>query len=126
VASPHPDKLIDLNNQSIELYRKQDEPARQAGLFDATVSLGTLWGQLICDQLGWTWASIKVDGIGDVFGVVSPNRSHLIFPMHHMNVLLYDTALEQDSLKLYNELKAGKFPAAKEGAYTILGSAATA
>lgn len=126
VSSPHPDKLQALVSQAIDLYRKQEEPDRQAGLFDATVTLGTLWGQIICDQLGWTWASIMTEGVSDVFGVVTPNRSHLLFPLHHINGLLLDTSREQNSLSLYNQLKAGTIPPSPERAYTVIGTPLTA
>jgi hypothetical protein len=125
VTSPHPDKLLTLVSQAIDLHRRQDEADRHAGLFDATVSLGTLWGQIICDQVGWTWASIKTEGVSDVFGVVSPNRSHLIFPLHHINVLLLDPSREQNSLTLYNDLKARVLPPSKEHAYTVIGTLVT-
>lgn len=119
-SSPHPDKLVELISQAIDLYRNLDAPRRQ----EASVSLGTLWGQILCDQLGWTWVSLKLDSKTEVFGIVSPNRSHVIYPMHHVNALLFDPSMEQNSLSLYNDLKARKLPPSNDHGYTVIGAPA--
>ncbi|HLX60628.1 MAG TPA: hypothetical protein VKX17_05040 [Planctomycetota bacterium] len=119
-ASPHPDKLVELISEAIDLYRNLEADRRQ----EASVSLGTLWGQIICDQLGWTWVSLKLDTKTEVFGVVSPNRSHVIYPLHHVNALLFDTSTDQNSLTLYNSLKKGILPPGSDHSYVVIGSAA--
>lgn len=121
-AAPDPDKLQTLISRAIDQYRKQDEFRRKASLLDASVSLGSLWGQLICDQIGWTWAFVKMGDGKEYYGVVSPNRSHLIFPIHHIQELLIDPAREQNSLALYHSIKSGALPPSKEREYLVLGS----
>ena len=121
-AAPDPDKLQELVSQAIDQYRKQDEKRRQASLLDASVSLGSLWGQLFCDQIGWTWVFMKMDDGKEYYGVVSPNRSHLIFPLQHTQNLMRDPTREQDSLALYQSVKSGTLPASKEREYRVLGS----
>lgn len=117
-GSPHPDKLQELISQAIDLYRHLDAAQRQ----EASVSLGTLWGQIVCDQLGWTWVALKPDSKNEVFGVVSPNRSHVIYPLHYVNSLLFDTTLEQNSLALYNNLKKGILPPSQDHGYALIGT----
>lgn len=121
-SAPDPDKLQQLVSQAIDMYRNQDDAHRDASLLDATVSLGSLWGQVICDQMGWTWVSVRTDTLTENYGIVSPNRSHLIFPLHCVKDLLIDSTREQNSLALYNQVRFGILPPANEREYRLLGS----
>jgi hypothetical protein len=55
------------------------------------------------------------------YGVVSPPRSHVVFPLHYMQELLSDSERDQTSLLLYNMLKAGSLPPVSPGEYRVLG-----
>ena len=121
-SSPDPDKLQELINIAVDQYRMQDETRRNASLLDASVSLGSLWGQVVCDQMGWTWVSVRADALTENYGIVSPNRSHLIFPLHCVKDLLIDPAREQNSLTLYKQVRFKTLPPAAEREYMLLGS----
>ena len=79
-------------------------------LEDIALGLGCLWGQSVCDMLGWEWAFITIEG-SDGIGVLSPSRSLAAFPMASIKRILEDSQRENTSLLLYNMLKAGSFSA---------------
>ncbi len=121
-SAPDPDRLQSLISQAVDLYRKQDDALRTASLMDASVSLGSLWGQVICDQMGWTWVAIVTDPLNLNYAVVSSNRSHIIYPLHFIKDLLADPAREQNSLALYMQVRTGALPPANDHEYSLLGS----
>lgn len=73
-------------------------------LDNIALGLGCLWGQAVCDCLGWYWANITLDETSAV-GIVSPTRSHVAFPMSYINALVSDPGRDQTSLLTYNMLK---------------------
>jgi hypothetical protein len=64
---------------------------------------------------------VSLEPGSEFFGVVSPSRSHVLFPLHYMQKLLSDPERDQSSLLLYNMLKAGSLPAAGPSEYRVLG-----
>src|ERR1700719_4215631 len=53
--------------------KKLPMKAREGFAFD----LGCLWGQIVCDALGWQWCVATVDG-DEFIGVAPANRSHIV------------------------------------------------
>jgi hypothetical protein len=74
------------------------------------LGLGCLWGQSVCDQLGWRWANITV-GETEGIGIIAPDRSLVTYPMSFINRFVQDPDSDLTSLLLYNMLKAGEFKA---------------
>jgi hypothetical protein len=116
-----PDQLQELISQAIFLFREQPQQKRETALLDVSMGLGSLWGQILCDQFGWTWAYVTMDAENSYFGIVTPARSHVIFPLHYIKDILSDIKTEQTSLMLYNMLKARILPEAKEREYLVVG-----
>jgi hypothetical protein len=114
------DYLQDLLRRSIDGFRSWEEPRRVAKLDTASLAMGCLWGQTICDLLGWEWASVRLGAEWEDYGVVSPNRSHVVFPLRYFRKLLSDPESDQTSKLLYNMLKAGSLPPAEPGSYMVL------
>ena len=121
-AAPDPDKLQKLISQAVDMYRQLDPQRREALISEASVSLGSLWGQVVCDQMGWTWVLFKEDNHEEQYAVVPPDRAHLIFPMLFISDLLDDPAIEQNSLLLYEAIKSGTLPLADSRDYFTLGA----
>jgi len=121
-AAPEPDKLQQLISQALDMYRKLDTSRREALINDASISLGSLWGQVICDQMGWTWVLYREDSQPEQYAVVPPDRAHLIFPMLFISDLLDDPSIEQNSLLLYESVKSGTLPLTDSRDYFVLGA----
>jgi hypothetical protein len=89
---------------------------------DYAIALGCLWGQAVCDALGWEWCAVK-KGDAKVFSVASPNRSHHVPPMQFLQNQLRRRGADAEitSLLLFNMLKAGDLPPAKAHELQALG-----
>jgi hypothetical protein len=87
---------------------------------DFGIELGCLWGQTVCDALGWEWCMATVDGYTALV-VASRNRSHVVPVLQFMCTQVEKRPPEENtSLLLFNMLKArslGSFGKAKAGAY---------
>lgn len=85
------------------------------------VNLGCLWGQTICDTLGWHWCMVTADG-ADSYAIASADGSHFIEPMNFIFSQLTSPASgDNTSRLLFNMLEAGKLPPAEAGAYQRIG-----
>jgi hypothetical protein len=88
---------------------------------DLAINLGSLWGQTICDSLGWEWGYVTLDENG-TYAVVSPNRSHMVAPMDFiLEQLQNQSAEENTSLVLYKMLTAGSLMKARPRSYVMVG-----
>jgi hypothetical protein len=84
---------------------------------DLAVNLGCLWGQTICDAVGWEWCFARINGTG-TYCVVPPNRSYAIAPMQFvLEQLNKKPPADNTSLLLFNMVKAGTLPKSKARAY---------
>lgn len=98
----------------------RQEPPPKDKLVDLSIALGCLWADAVVRQLGWEWAFITKGRI-QVYAIVSPDRAFTIFPMVYVRKLVGDPNTNQNSLLLYNLLKAGKLPPRQPGRYLLLG-----
>jgi hypothetical protein len=121
VGSKSPDQLQECIYEVAKVIRSQPAWAREGHLTGSALQLGCLWGQTVCDRLGWEWAAVSLEPGSEFYGVVSPSRSHVVFPLHYMQELLSDPERDHTSLLLYNMLKAGPLPPAGPGEYSVLG-----
>src|SRR5262245_57977040 len=116
-----PDRIQQWIYETVNALRAEPREVTEDGRTQTALNLGCLWGQAVCDQLGWEWAAVSVEPGSEFFGVVTPSRSHVIFPLHYMEELLSDAERDQTSLLLYNMLKAADLPPADPGEYKVLG-----
>ncbi|MEW6352047.1 MAG: hypothetical protein AB1646_23600 [Thermodesulfobacteriota bacterium] len=120
LAAASPDDIQECVFQKIGTVRESSDlpehERQELGLL-----LGCLWGQTVCDRLGWQWAQIDFAEGGEFYGIVTPDRSHAILPLHYIDGLLKDREKDHTSLLLYNMLVAGKLPPAEAGEYSVLG-----
>jgi hypothetical protein len=103
-----------------EVLSSEKRPTPKA-IEDLAINLGSLWGQTICDCLGWEWSYVTLDENG-AYAVVSPNRSHMVAPMDFiLEQLQNQSAEENTSLILYKMLKAGSLMKARPRSYVMVG-----
>jgi hypothetical protein len=116
-----PDQRQERLYAAINAFRSEPADVREARFALETTRIGCLWGQTVCDQLAWEWAMVLLEPDEQDLGVVSPSRSHVVFPVLFLEELLGDPDRDQTSLLLYNMLKAGNLPPAGPGEYHVLG-----
>jgi hypothetical protein len=116
-----PEELQNQLRMAIDEFRLWDEERRAANLDKASLCMGCLWGQTLCDGCGWEWASVSLGSEWENYGVVSPNRSHVVFPLQFARELLRDPERDQTSLLLHNMVKAANLPPADPGSYQVIG-----
>lgn len=91
-------------------------------VMDLAVNLGCLWGQTVCDELGWQWCCLILEDRRETYVIVTPNRSHMVSPMDFVLRQLDKRLPEENtSLLLFNMLKGKSFGAAKAGSYMHVG-----
>jgi hypothetical protein len=87
---------------------------------DMGVNLGCLWGQTICDKLGWEWCFMTAHG-SKSYAIVSPDRAYAIEPMNFVFTQLHKRPPEDNtSLLLFNMVVAGNLGKRKRGAYMTM------
>jgi hypothetical protein len=106
--------------EAINAFRAQPAEVREARLSEAALCFGCLWGEALWNETDWEWAAVSLEPDKELYGVVSPARSHVVFPLHYLRDLLSDPERDQTSLLLYNMLKAGDLPPAEPGEYKVL------
>jgi hypothetical protein len=89
---------------------------------DLAVNLGCLWGQTVCDDIGWEWCCLMLEDRRETYVIVTPNRSHMVSPMDFVLRQLDKRLPEENTnLLLFNMLKGKSFGAAKAGSYMHVG-----
>ena len=88
---------------------------------DMGVNLGCLWGQTICDKLGWEWCYMSAHG-SESYAVVPSDRSYALEPMNFVFTQLHKRLPEENtSLLLFNMVVGGSLEKQKRGAYITVG-----
>ena len=116
-----PDSVQEAIRRSIEHVMLAKRKPKQKELDDLALSLGCLWGQTVCDALGWEWCAATLEG-DEVVVIASLDRSHVFMPMQFVQQQLAKSPPEDNtSLLAYNMLRGGGYGTAKPGSYTLLG-----
>jgi hypothetical protein len=87
---------------------------------DAALLLGCLWGQTLCDEMGWEWIALR-QGKRSLYGVASPKRESVALPMQHILSLFKNPDEEANTLLLYNMIRTGEMTVSLPKSYTIIG-----
>lgn len=100
---------------------KRRVPAEQAD--DLAIDLGCLWGQSLCDSLGWAWCQLKYGRGPAAYAVVSPDRSFAVAPMAYLlrQIGQRGPGADNTTLLLFNMVEAGAVPRSRPQAYKMLG-----
>lgn len=86
---------------------------------DVPYMLGSLWGQQLVRKFGWDWKMVTFHEHGDSTapGVLSPDRSLAVYPIHFIIGCFEDSTVDATIMLSYNMLKAGDTGEDKPGEY---------
>ena len=91
-------------------------------IVDLAVNLGCLWGQTVCDELGWQWCAVGLGDGRESVVVVTPNRSNVVSPVDFVHRQLRKRPPEENaSMLLFAMLKGKSLGRAKAGSYVQVG-----
>ena len=88
-----------------------------------TVSLGSLWGVLLCNATPWRWCELLRGEAEEGFlAIVSPDASYAISPVDFFTALLTQAPENADNTVrlLFNMIVAGQLPPSRPGEYKML------
>ena len=76
---------------------------------DAPFIFGILWGDQLVKRFGWDWAMVTFHEHGDsqAPGVLSPDRSLAVYPIHYLMGCFQDSGVDATIALSYNMLVAG-------------------
>ncbi|WP_150107464.1 hypothetical protein [Pedosphaera parvula] len=104
----------------VQVFRAKKKPSPKT-IENLAINLGCLWGQTICDVLGWEWCYVTLDESG-AYAIVNSKRSHMVAPMEFILEQLQKQLPEENaSLFLFNMLKAGSLLKASPRSYVLVG-----
>jgi hypothetical protein len=83
------------------------------------VFLGTVWGQMVCKELGWEWCALTRQGSDEFLAIASPDRAYAMSPVGYLGQQISPQA-ENTVALLFNMLRAGKLPPARARQYRML------
>lgn len=92
---------------------------RRPTVIDASLALGTVWGDQVVSKFSWQWTCVREDGV-DYYCVASPNRSLVAYPTYFVKQCLEDPQVDCRLMLAFNMLGAGKIPEQPANAYANL------
>lgn len=71
-------------NDAVDAILSQNVDPDMPGLSGASVGLGCLYGEAICEGYGWSWKKFGPDAENTYIGVVSPEQNYCVIPMPYI------------------------------------------
>lgn len=107
LASADPQTIVSAIDQFVYDWQCGKHPQIHCDAEDLPYALGSLWGEQLVRQFQWQWKVITFHEHGDTkaTGVVSPDRSLAIFPIHFIIGCLKDASVDATILLSFNMLK---------------------
>lgn len=93
--------------------------SRKPDPIDVALGLGVVWGDQIVRAFGWEWVCVLQDG-QELYGVVSPNRTLVIFPTYFLKACLENPKMDCTAMLAFNMLRAGNLPELPPNGYESL------
>jgi hypothetical protein len=118
--SDDPDSIVAAIDEFVFAWQGGKRPPKKViDPEDAPYALGTLWGQQLVRRFGWDWKMVTFHDHGDSTapGVLSPDRSLAIYPIHFILGCLQDPTVDATVMLSYNMLKAGHTGEVAAGRY---------
>lgn len=117
-----PDLLIGAIDEFIDNWQNNKRPDLEIDAEDLPYLLGSLWGEQLVSQFGWQWKAVTLHSNvkATAPGVVTTDRSLVVYPIHFIIGCLADSSVDTTILLSYNMLKAKKVPSASSGEYVDL------
>jgi hypothetical protein len=118
-----PQTVIDAIDSFVDAWQQgKRPPTEEIDPEDAPYALGSLWGQQLVRQFGWQWAMITFHDHRNskAPGVLSPDRSLAVYPIHFLVGCLQDPGVDCTVALSFNILAAGKVGKLKPKEYANL------
>jgi hypothetical protein len=114
-----PETVVSAVDQFVYNWQCGKCPSVDCSPEDLPYTLGSLWGDQLERQLAWQWKKLTIHEHGDARapGVVSPDRSMVIYPIHFIIGCLQAPSVDAAILLSFKMLKGGKSPHLSKGAY---------
>lgn len=112
VSSDAPEKVLERISQ--EIKSAQGWAHRVDEVVGVGMVVGSLWGELVCREFGWSWAIVDA-----VAAVVSPTQSHVVFPHIGFHQVIRVCG-EPKHIQLYELIKSGLLPSSEPAGYLVL------
>jgi hypothetical protein len=122
-ATANPQTVIEAIDAFVDAWQEGRRPPKKVlDPEDAPYALGSLWGEQLVRQFGWEWAMITFHDHGDSIapGVLSPDRSLAVYPIHFLLGCLQDSGVDCTVALSFNMLVAGNVGKLKPKEYINL------
>lgn len=118
-AGADPQIIVGAVDQFVYDWQCGRRPSISWEVDDIPYYLGSLWGEQLVRRFGWEWKAITFHEHGNskAPGVVSPDRSFAIYPIHFIIGCLKDTSVDATILLSFNMLQEGKLADAQPDSY---------
>lgn len=119
-AKSSPAAVVEAIDAFVYRWQKGERPsAKILPSNDAPLILGSLWGQQLAARFGWEWAMVTFHEHGDSVapGVLSPDRSVGVYPVHFLMGCLQDAGVDATISLSFNMLEAGSVTGLPAGEY---------
>ena len=117
-----PEQVVRQIRDDVELLRRDFPTLKPNVRHNAVVSLGMLWGEMLCKEAGWEWCGLSRDGGEGFLALVSHDRAYVVSPNDFITgQLTPHPGADNTVLLLFNMIRAGTLPRAKPGSYEMLG-----
>lgn len=113
-----PVKIAQAIHEAIDDIRKRKAKKKEKEQF--AIDCGALFGQALCEAVGWEWRRLEHENGDGAFAVCSPNGSHAVLPLQCVYDLVMHPRTENNALLLFNMIASGNTPMSTENAYSIL------
>src|SRR5262245_22757084 len=119
-ASAEPATVVEAVDKFAYRWQKGKRPSTEVveDTEQARLIFGSLWGEQLCKRFGWEWAQVNFGDESVAFGVVSPERSLVIYPLDFMLGCMQDPGVDVTVALSFNMLVAGRVPKMKRRSYT--------
>ena len=119
-ASAVPATVVEAVDEFAYRWQKGKRPPAEVVEDTDTARLifGSLWGEQLVKQFSWEWAKVNFSDGSVAFGVVSPDRSLVIYPLDFMLGCMQDPGVDVAVALSFNMLVAGSLPKMKRRSYT--------
>src|SRR5262245_12049822 len=117
-----PDKVVAAIDEFVFAWQGGKRPPKKViDPEDAPYAFGSLWGQQLVRKFGWEWKLVTFHEHDDstAAGVLSPDRSLAVYPIHFVIGCLQDSNVDCTILLSYNMLKGGDTGDVEPGSYFI-------
>jgi hypothetical protein len=122
LASAAPTDVVEAIDAFAYRWQKGDRPPPEVveDTEQARLIFGSLWGEQLVRQIGWEWAFVDVGDGSRALGVVSQDRSFVVYPLDFMLDCMQDANVDVTVALSFNMLMAGSVPKLPPRSYANL------